>query len=401
MMPIRRTSPIICAALAFLALAQPSASAFEHPLHIWGPNKLERVNAAIGGRVCDYTNNHGVDRRICSKALDENRDLYVYVPPGYDGKTQFPFMLWLHGFGHDEKHFLAFVPHLDEGIRTGALPPMVIVAPDGSFKARPALFNTGSFYLNTKAGRFEDYIAEDVVGFALKTFAIRPEREAHVIAGASMGGYGAYSFGFKHKELFGNIAGIMPALSMRYVDCNGKYDTDYDPNCVTLRSEFARNEVVGRFYGVILIRQRRMLDPLFGRHSKDDALATLSANNPIELLESRDVRPEDYKLFLGYAGKDEFNLDAQAEHFLDVAGKRGIRPTVLKLDDGHHNVKTGLRMFPEMARWLKPLIAPYAPANYSGTAGVSSAVLHAPQMGTFGRPLYLAPMPAGPTMYRR
>ena len=401
MMSPRRASLPMIAGLAFFCFAGPSASAFEHPLHLWGPNKLERVNAKIGGRVCDYTYNHGTDRRICSKALDEKRDLYVYVPPGYDGKTQFPFMLWLHGFGHDEKHFLAFVPHLDEAIRTGALPPMVIAAPDGSFKARPAIFNTGSFYLNTKAGRFEDFIADDVVGFTLKTFAIRPEREAHVIAGASMGGYGAYSFGFKHKELFGNIAGIMPSLSMRYVDCHGKYNTDYDPDCVSLRTEFARNEIVGRFYGVILIRQRRMLDPLFGRHGKDESFATLSANNPVELLETRNVQPDDYNLFIGYAGKDEFNLDAQAEHFIDVAGKRGIRPTVLKVDDGHHNVKTGIRMFPEMARWLKPLIEPYAPANYCVTAGISSAVLHAPQSGSFGRPQYLAPLPAAPTMLPR
>ena len=398
MMPIRRTAVLLVLTFAF---APSRAPASEYPLHLIGPNKLERVNAKIGGRVCDYTFNHGVDRRICSKALDEKRDLYVYVPPGYDGKTQFPFMLWLHGFGHDEKNFLTFVPYLDEGIRTGALPPMVIAAPDGSFKARPAIFNTGSFYLNSKAGRYEDFIVDDIVGFAVKNFAIRPEREARVIAGASMGGYGAYSLGFKHKELFGNIAGIMPSLSMRYLDCNGHYNTHYDPDCVSLRTEFPRNEVIGRFYGVILIRQRRMLDPLFGRHNKEDVFATLSANNPIELLETRNVQPDDYKLFIGYAGKDEFNLDAQAEHFLDVAGKRGVRPTVLKVDDGHHNVKTGVRMFPEMARWLKPLVGPYAPANYSGTAGITSAVLHAPQMGGFGRPLYLAPLPAAPTMLRR
>ncbi len=393
MMPIRRAAYLI-----LLMLAPSGASAFEHPLHILGPNKLERVNAKIGGRVCDFTNNHGVDRRICSKALDEKRDLYVYTPPGYDGKTPFPFMLWLHGFGHDEKNFLSFVPHLDEGIRTGALPPMVIAAPDGSLKARLALFNTGSFYLNTKAGRYEDYIAQDIVGFAMKNFAIRPEREAHVIAGASMGGYGAYSLGFKHKEIFGNIAGIMPSLNMRYLDCNGKYSTDYDPSCVTLRTEFPRGEIVGRFYGVILVRQKRMIDPLFGRHNPDEVLAVLSANNPLELLDSKNVQPDEYKLFVGYAAKDEFNLDAQAENFIDVARKKGLDPTVLKIDDGHHNVKTGVRMFPAMARWLKPLIEQYVPANYSGTTGNSSAVLHAPLLGGFGRPMYLAPLPAGPTL---
>ncbi len=390
---------LLLASLISLGLVPARSDAFWSIFRNFGPNKLERVNGKIGGKVHDFTDNHNVDRRICSKALDEKREVYIYTPPGYDGKTQFPFMLWLHGFGHDEKNFLDFIPHIDEGIRTGAIPPMIIAAPDASVKGKPSLFNTGSFYLNSRAGRFEDYIVDDVVAFTFKKFAVRPEREAHVIAGASMGGYGAYSLGFKHKELFGNIAGIMPPLNMRYLDCHGKYNSDYDPNCVTLRTEFPRNEIVGRFYGVILIRQRRMIDPLFGRDNSD-VLKVLSANNPIELLETRNVQPADYNLFLGYGEKDEFNLDAQAEHFIDVAAKKGIHPTVLKVKDGRHNTKTGVSMFPAMARWLAPALAPYVPENYSGQVGSSHALKHSPLLGVFVRPVYLAPLGASPSIVR-
>ncbi len=390
---------LLLATLLSLGLLPGRSDAFWSIFRNFGPNKLERVNGKIGGEVHDFTENHNVDRRICSKALDEKRDLYIYTPPGYDGKTQFPFMLWLHGFGHDEKNFLDFIPHIDEGIRTGAIPPMIIAAPDASVKGKPSLFNTGSFYLNSRAGRFEDYIIDDVVGFAFKKFAVRPEREAHVIAGASMGGYGAYSLGFKHKEIFGNIAGIMAPLNMRYLDCHGKYNTDYDPNCVTLRTEFPRNEIVGRFYGVILIRQRRMIDPLFGRDNSD-VLKVLSANNPIELLDTKAIRPGDYNLFIGYAEKDEFNLDAQAEHFIDVATKKGIQTTVLKVKDGRHNTKTGVSMFPAMAKFLTPALRPYAPENYSGRAGCNHALQHTPLLGGFVRPMYLAPLGASPTLLR-
>ncbi len=380
-----------------LGLTPTRSEAFWSVFKNFGPNRMERLNGKIGGRVYDHTDNHGVDRRICSKALGEKRDLYVYVPPGYDGKTQFPFMLWLHGFGHDEKNFLDSVPYLDEGIRTGAIPPMVIVAPDASVNGKPSLFNTGSFYLNSKAGRFEDLIIDDIVPFAFKNYAIRPEREAHVIAGASMGGYGAYSLGFKHKELFGSIAGIMPPLNMRYIDCHGKYMSNYDPNCVAMRNEFPRFEVIGRFYGVITVRQRRLIDPLFGRNNPD-VLAILSANNPIELLETKSVRPDDYKLFIGYAGQDEFNLDAQAEHFLDVARKKGICPDVIKIEDGHHRKSTGVKMFPALARWLTPILSPYTPAGYSGLVGSNHALIHAPLRGGFVRPVYLSPLPSSPTM---
>lgn len=399
-MSTRRVHSLLLISLLALGAVPGRSDAFWSVFKNFGPNKLERVNGKIGGRVHDFTENHGVDRRICSKALDEKRDLYIYTPPGYDGTVQFPFMLWLHGFGHDEKNFLDFILHIDEGIRTGAIPPMVIAAPDASVKGKPSLFNTGSFYLNSKAGRFEDYIVGDIVPFAFKKFAVRPEREAHVIAGASMGGYGAYSLGFKHRELFGNIAGIMPSLNMRYLDCHGKYNSNYDPNCVMMRNEFPRNEIVGRFYGVILIRQRRMIDPLFGRDATD-VLKILSANNPIELLDTRAIQPNDYNLFIGYAEKDEFNLGAQAEHFIDVARKKGIFPDVLKVIDGHHSVKTGVKMFPALARWLTAAVAPYAPANYSGQVGCSHALLHAPLLGGFVRPVYLAPLPASPSMLRR
>ena len=390
---------LLLVSLLALGLLPERSDAFWSIFRNFGPNKLERVNSKIGGMVHDFTENHNADRRICSKALDEKRDLYIYTPPGYDGKTQFPFMLWLHGFGHDEKNFLDFIPHIDEGIRTGAIPPMIIAAPDASVKGKPSLFNTGSFYLNSRAGRFEDYIIDDVVGFAFKKFAVRPEREAHVIAGASMGGYGAYSLGFKHKEIFGTIAGIMPPLNMRYLDCHGKYNSDYDPNCVTMRNDFPRNEIVGRFYGVILIRQRRMIDPLFGRDNSD-VLKVLSANNPIELLDTRAVQPGDYNLFIGYAEKDEFNLDAQAEHFIDVAAKKGIHPTVLKVKDGRHNVKTGVSMFPAMAKFLTPALGPYAPENYSGQVGCSHELRHKPLLGGFVRPMYLAPLSASPSLLR-
>jgi enterochelin esterase-like enzyme len=159
-------------------------------------NRLRTINARIGGRVVDFTHNHDCDRRLYCPSLGEKRDLYVYLPPGYDGRTPFPGLLWLHGIATDEKPFLDLVPVFDEAVRTGRIPPMVVAAPDGSVRGHASFFNTGSFYLNGARGNFEDYVVHDVWGFVERHFAIHPARDARVIGGASMGGFGAFNLGF-------------------------------------------------------------------------------------------------------------------------------------------------------------------------------------------------------------
>jgi len=373
----------LTAAVAAPTVAKPSS------LHLFGPDRLTRLNRSIAGKVLDYTHNHGVDRRGWSAALGQPRDVYVYLPPGYDGKKQFPALLTLHGVGQDEQKFLDLVPRLDEAIRSGALPPLVVVAPDGSILGRRSMFNTGSFYANSKAGRFEDYVVNDVWGWAKRSFAIRPEREAHVIAGASMGGGGAFNLAFRHKAEFGHVVGILPALDFRYTDCTGNYFGPFDPNCVGRRMDFPRSDVIGRFFGVIRVHQRRLLDPLLGRE-QEGINEFFTEYNPIELLVSRNVRPGEFGLFIGYAGRDEFNLNSAAEHFIYVARKRGVEVFAVKIPDGHHNVTTGLKFFPEWTRWLTPRLAPYVPDGYRAGGCDCTATTGAT------RPRYLCPMPCAP-----
>jgi hypothetical protein len=64
-------------------------------------------------------------------------------------------------------------------------------------------------------------------------------------------------------------------------------------------------------------------------------------------------------MFIGYAGRDEFNIDAQVESFLHVARQRGLEIKVAFDPRGHHTVATGFRLFPEFVRWLGPLLRGY------------------------------------------
>src|SRR5262249_28551626 len=127
------------------------------------------------------------------------------------------------------------------------------------------------------------------------------------------------------------------------------------------REDFSRgHEVVGRFYGVITVRLRTVINPLYGRHNPD-TLALVSANNPIELLDRLDVKPGEVEMYVGYAGKDQFNLDAQAESFLYRAGQKGLEVGVGYEPKGKHDVKTGLKLLPGLIEWLRPRLAPYSP----------------------------------------
>src|SRR4029077_256604 len=117
----------------------------------------------------------------------------------YSPHKQYPLVIYLHGFGQDEESFLKFVKLFDTDMACGRLPPLVIAAPDGSIRGKPSLLNAGSFYVNSRAGRFEDYVIIDVWNFVHERYSIRPEREAHAFVGGSMGGFAAFNLGIKHR----------------------------------------------------------------------------------------------------------------------------------------------------------------------------------------------------------
>jgi S-formylglutathione hydrolase FrmB len=325
------------------------------------PWKLDRINRKLHGTLIDHTSNHGVDRRIWSAALCQKRDLYVYLPPGFDPSCRYPICLWLHGFASDEHSFAAdVIEELDAAIACGKIPPMIIAAPDGSLNGHPCLVTAGSFFVNSDAGRFEDFLVQDVWGFLCEHYPIRPEREAHVLAGVSMGGGAACALGMKHRDLFAVCVCVFPPLNTRYIDCHCRYLTNFDPCCVGWRTDYSRrNEVIARFYGVIPIRMKRLIGPLYG--FGPEVAGRVAKENPAELLDRLNIQPHDLAIYIGYGAKDEFNIDAQVESFLALARPRGICPTVVRIPEGRHNHATAQKLSPSLLDWLGKQMAPYFP----------------------------------------
>src|SRR5205085_1807131 len=155
-------------------------------------------------------------------------------------------------------------------------------------------------------------------------YSVRPEPEAHVLLGVSMGGRAAFADVIKYRDRFRVAVGVFPPLNLRWLSCRGRYMDNFDPCCWGWRTDYSRgHEVVGRFYGVFTIRLRSTVYPLYGRNNPD-LLSLVIEANPIELLDLYDVKPGEVELYVAYAGKDEFNLDAQAESFLYRAREKGL-----------------------------------------------------------------------------
>lgn len=322
--------------------------------------ELNRINRKLSGRVLDYTANHGRDNRIFSRSMWQRRDLYVYLPPNFDASRRYPIVIFLHGFAFDEQMFLRIVPEVDHAICNGQLPPVIIAAPDGSVKGEPSLHQPATFFINSEAGDFENFVLVDVWDFMTSHFPIRAERQAHVLAGVSMGGGAAFDLAMRNRDCFGVVAGMHPPLNLRWVDCDGDYMANFDPHRWGWRNEIKRpHEPIAIFgAGAFKVRLSHLLGPLFG--DEDNAIVEISKHNPIELVDRTRLRNGDLEMFVAYVGKDEFNIDAQVESFLYLAKHRGLGVHVVYDPQGHHDAITSMKLLPSMIDWLAPRLAPYS-----------------------------------------
>jgi pimeloyl-ACP methyl ester carboxylesterase len=314
-----------------------------------GPHQLERANHRLHGQLLGFTRRPGADHRIWSAALNQRRDLLVYLPPGYDPARRYPLALFLHGAAQDEQFFLqALVQPFDRAIARGLLPPLIIAAPDGSIHGRVSLIDMASFWTDSRAGPFEQYLMVDVWNFLLTHFPICQKRQAHALIGVSMGGSSAFALAIKHRERIGVAIGLMPLLNLRYVDCKGRYRAPFDPECWGVRQRARGHEALGR-RKLFTLRFNTLFAPLYGRGP--EAVAGMAAINPLELMVQHDLKPGELELYVGYGARDEFNVAAQVESFLHCAHQRGIEVTVDRDPEGRHDLSSGLRLLPGALRW--------------------------------------------------
>lgn len=131
-----------------------------------------------------------------SRAASIPRRVHVYTPPGYEDspRRRYPTLYLLHGSGDDDSSWSSGLGRanviVDNLIRDGKMPPMVVVMPDGHVRAPGKTFPPTAF---------GDDLVGDLVPLIDKRFRTNRERS---ICGLSMGGAQTVTVGMAHPELF-------------------------------------------------------------------------------------------------------------------------------------------------------------------------------------------------------
>jgi S-formylglutathione hydrolase FrmB len=146
-----------------------------------------------------------VTREFDSPALQRKWTYAVYLPDGYNTSTlRYPVLYLLHGNGgnlYDWVNLGHIQQTADELIAHGDMPPAIIVMPDAG----------SSWYVDRKE-KMETAVIHDLVGDAEHAFRAIGARDGRLVAGLSMGGYGAMRLALEYPEMFAAAALLSPAI---------------------------------------------------------------------------------------------------------------------------------------------------------------------------------------------
>jgi len=148
-----------------------------------------------------------------SAVVGDDRDYFVYTPPGYDpsAKKVYPVLYLLHGYSDDASGWTAVGRAniiLDNLIAQGKAKPMMIVMTLG-YGAPEIVSRTPTAGLRDPSlrdrnyTRFRDALFTEVIPQVEKEYRAATDRNARAIAGLSMGGAESLFVGLNALERFG------------------------------------------------------------------------------------------------------------------------------------------------------------------------------------------------------
>lgn len=149
------------------------------------------------------------EETFASPVLQRPWTYEIYLPRGYDlpdqpSKHRYPVIYLLHGDNDRATSWAEKASILDTAnqlIDHGLLQPCILVMPSAGH----------SWYIDGPE-KMETAFIEDLIPQIDRKYRTLPERSGRMVAGLSMGGYGAMRLGLRHSEMFSALALMSPAI---------------------------------------------------------------------------------------------------------------------------------------------------------------------------------------------
>jgi enterochelin esterase family protein len=182
---------------------KPNLLSNENVVHIPGPSLPWEVQDVPRGEVHVHF--------YPSTVADDERNFFVYTPPGYDPKARktYPVLYLLHGYSDDASGWTA-VGHanviFDNLIAQGKVKPMIVVMPLGYGTMEIIHLGWGAWsHTDVRDKNFANFtqaLLTEVMPRVEIEYRVAKDRNSRAIAGLSMGGSESLLTGLNHLDKF-------------------------------------------------------------------------------------------------------------------------------------------------------------------------------------------------------
>jgi putative tributyrin esterase len=145
-----------------------------------------------------------IEATLASKLLGQNVPFQVVLPADYNAKdqTRYAVIYLLHGYAGHYDNWTSRTKIAEYAAKSR----FIIVTPEG---------NNGWYTdsVTSPADKYESYILKELMPEVEKRYKTIADRDHRLVAGLSMGGYGAVKFGIKNPEMFFAVGSFSGALA--------------------------------------------------------------------------------------------------------------------------------------------------------------------------------------------
>jgi len=211
---LTRYALILLSVLLCLSACQPSPAAL-------APVRLRAAAADL--QTQNLTGNFAKHPQFASQFLSQQRDILIWLPPGYQaGQQRYP-VLYMHdgnnlfdrrtSFGGSEWEVDERAQAL---VSQGQIEPLIIV---GIYNS-PERMNEYTWHPMELNGQLQGgqgpqygrFLVQELKPFIDKTYRTRPEREHTAVMGSSLGGLISFYLGREYPQVFGKIGMMSPSI---------------------------------------------------------------------------------------------------------------------------------------------------------------------------------------------